>query len=247
MDFQRERKRERLHEPFPIKSQTFRKQLTWINRTKITPLKSLVHHSNEATVASSELSIFLPPSPPIRWIHEIFSIPKNSKRGEDLFRNPLSFSLLEWKPPPIPSPLVQSPRKAVSFRFERVKVVALGSSKIENYGRSFAKSFSLPSPFLSPISISLSRRSLDPIISCPLSGSVCYAIGLRGLDRRAVCFVSLIAVRGGLSPVVLSLSLLFFFLFHISLSFARSFPFFTLFFPVPCNVAAPPARPPFYF
>lgn len=104
-----------------------------------------------------------------------------------------------------------------------------------------------PSPFLSPISISLSRRSLDPIISCPLSGSVCYAIGLRGLDRRAVCFVSLIAVRGGLSPVVLSLSLLFFFLFHISLSFSRSFPFFTLFFPVPCNVAAPPARPPFYF
>ena len=93
MDFQRERKRERLHEPFPIKSQTFRKQLTWINRTKITPLKSLVHHSNEATVASSELSIFLPPSPPIRWIHEIFSIPKNSKRGEDLFRNSPSLSL----------------------------------------------------------------------------------------------------------------------------------------------------------
>lgn len=36
---------------------------------------------------------------------------------------------------------------------------------------------------------------LDPIISCPLSGSACYAIGLRGPDRRAVCFVSLIAER----------------------------------------------------
>lgn len=37
--------------------------------------------------------------------------------------------------------------------------------------------------------------SLDPIILCPLSGSACYAIGLRGPDRRAVCFVSLIAER----------------------------------------------------
>lgn len=36
---------------------------------------------------------------------------------------------------------------------------------------------------------------LDPIISCPLSGSACYAIGLRGPNRRAVCFVSLIAER----------------------------------------------------
>lgn len=36
---------------------------------------------------------------------------------------------------------------------------------------------------------------LDPIISCPLSGSACYAIGLHGPDRRAVCFVSLIAER----------------------------------------------------
>lgn len=39
------------------------------------------------------------------------------------------------------------------------------------------------------------RPALDPIISCPLSGSACYAIGLRGPDRRAVCFVSLIAER----------------------------------------------------
>lgn len=49
---------------------------------------------------------------------------------------------------------------------------------------------------------------LDPIISCPLSGSVCYAIGLRGPNRRAVCFVSLIAERlsgGPLSLLPLSL------------------------------------------
>lgn len=42
---------------------------------------------------------------------------------------------------------------------------------------------------------SVFARGLDPIIPCPLSGSACYAIGLHGPDRRAVCFVSLIAER----------------------------------------------------
>lgn len=48
---------------------------------------------------------------------------------------------------------------------------------------------------------------LDPIISCPLSGSACYAIGLRDPDRRAVCFVSLIAERLSGGPPRLHLPL----------------------------------------
>ena len=103
-----------------------------------------------------------------------------------------------------------------------VKVVDLGP--IENYEALVRDALSV---------------GLDPIISCPLSGSVCYAIGLRGLDRRAVCFVSLIAERLSGGP----LSALFP-PTPPSSPPPTAAPFFTLFF-VPCNVAA--RRPPFYF
>ena len=77
-------------------------------------------------------------------------------------------------------------------------------SKITS-GCRFAKSSLLVPPGDFHFSFS---PALDPIISCPLSGSVCYAIGLRGPNRRAVCFVSLIAERlsgGPLSLLPLSL------------------------------------------
>lgn len=72
---------------------------------------------------------------------------------------------------------------------------------------------------------------LDPIISCPLSGSACYAIGLPSGERWAVCFVSLIAERR--SPVVLSLRTLSpifaSFYMYIYFSDANSLIFFLLY------------------
>lgn len=155
-----------------------------------------------------------------------------------------------------PDPFTRSKDPArVPWCVPGVKVVALGP--IENYE-------ALCLAILLSLSLSLPHfhfsfsPALDPIISCPLSGSVCYAIGLRGPDRRAVCFVSLIAERlsGGplsllplrpASSPLLSAPLRLVLLPSTPLATPPSrprHPFFTLFF-VPCNVA--PARPPFYF
>lgn len=181
------------------------------------------------------LSVFLPPSlPQIRWSREIYLAKLSpQKLGKGIQKRRKILFETRKAPPPIPL-LVLSPRIPAkgSFASRCVPRESRSSPLVVEDGKLrlapvLSRDPSLPSPFLSPISISLSRRSLDPIISCPLSGSVCYAIGLRGLDRRAVCFVSLIAVRGGLSPVVLSLSLSLSLLplplsVSLSLSLARS-------------------------
>lgn len=114
------------------------------------------------------------------------SYPSKSAISNILLPNPVLSILKRWM-------LVVSQGRRPWFR-----------SKITS-GCRFAKSSLLVPPGDFHFSFSL---VLDPIISCPLSGSVCYAIGLRGPNRRAVCFVSLIAERlsgGPLSLLPLSL------------------------------------------
>lgn len=199
------------------------------------------------------LSVFLPPSlPQIRWSREIYLAKLSpqklgkgiQKRRKILFEKHHRRSLCSCYP------LERQFRFEV--RAEGVKVVALGRRrwKITTRSRSFAKSFS-------PLSLSLAHFHFS---FPPVSWSN-YLVSLVGISvlrhwsagsgpaGRLFC-KSNRSTRRALSGGPLSLSLTLSpssSPLRISLSFSRPFPFFTLFFPVPCNVAAPPARPPFYF